>query len=68
MGIWTRSGCCVILGIGGVKLLCIVQVGFWVEPYAKASDLVCRGESERLSTIVSTDIATLDSQCHYIEL
>ena len=45
----------------GVKLLCIVQVGFWAEPYAKASDLVYRGEPRRSSATVLADVATLDS-------
>ena len=67
MGIWTRSGHCVIMDLGGVKVLCIVQVGFWAEPYTKASDLVYREELERSSAAVSADVATLDNQCRNIE-
>ena len=45
----------------GVKLLCIVQLRFWAEPYTKASELVRRGEHERSSAAISADVATLDS-------
>ena len=59
MGIWTQSGHCAILGLRGVKLSCIVQVGFWIEPYVKESDLVCQGEPRGSSAAVSIDVATL---------
>ena len=68
MDIWTRSSHCIILGLRRVKLLCIVQVGFWAEPYVKASDLVRRGEPEGSSTVVSANVATLDSRCRNIGL
>ena len=68
MVIWTRSGHCVILGLGGVKLLCILHVGFWAEPSAKVSDLVHQEEPRRSSGAVSADVATLDSQCRHIGL
>ena len=68
MGLWTWSGHCVILDLEGVKLFCIVQVGFWVEPYAKVSDLVHREEPGRPSTAVLTDVTTLEGRCRHIGL